>query len=689
MSRLKLLLLLYSVITLKGAVTSHVIMGPTKPAKCSPKTGDVWVQTGGTLSAPTGILYFCDSPNHWQQTNTGLQGIQGIPGTPGNPGNNGTNGTNGTNGAISVIKNQGTPLTVRPNLNFIGTPVTCVDNSGTTTTDCTFIGGSGGLADPGSNGIIKRTSLNVTAPAVAGTDYQSAITGGTQDQLVNGLFSLTNLINCTSTGGVYQYNIGSHAFVCHILVAGDIPTLNQSTTGNAATATVLASTPSLCSTGQAPTGILPNGNATGCAAIGGGGGGIVSMVTGAVDPGSTSCSVPSSGNFQLYFNTVLVTVWECVGTNTWQKILAVSGSGPYIVTGSTSTAPSAPASGNVSCYFDSTTNTQICEDSSGNFFTMVKGASSVSNQFVTNIDTSGIQHLVQPTPTNVGLSNVTNDVQTKATVVPNTLPTQGQGLIGNSGGTAYNLFSLAGSIPWLCKPASASGTAYTCTPTLLDGTAIPASLLSAPVAGQQIIFIPDITNTGSATLSIDGSTTKIIRKGQGVTTNNALSSGDMPGGGAGPVYILEFNGSSGAWFINGTPRITSNDGSLTVTGSINNPDFAISSTLRIITCQPGLGDGLNAISVGTYLMSECLNEFGNAWTITAIKCFTDNNGTSTLNVTNGAGTGLLTGAITCTNSFAAGTQSGTTTIASADFTKFTFVADGTSKQATFVITGTR
>ncbi len=32
-------------------------------------------------------------------------------------------------------------------------------------------GGGGGLADPGSNGIIKRTALNVTAPAVAGTDY--------------------------------------------------------------------------------------------------------------------------------------------------------------------------------------------------------------------------------------------------------------------------------------------------------------------------------------------------------------------------------------------------------------------------------------------------------------------------------------------------------------------------------------
>lgn len=53
-------------------------------------------------------------------------------------------------------------------------------------------------------------------------------------------------------------------------VAGNFPTLNQDTTGNAATATLastasaLASTPALCSSGQAAQGILANGNATGC-----------------------------------------------------------------------------------------------------------------------------------------------------------------------------------------------------------------------------------------------------------------------------------------------------------------------------------------------------------------------------------------------------------------------------------------
>jgi hypothetical protein len=105
------------------------------------------------------------------------------------------------------------------------------------------------------------------------------------------------------------------------------------------------------------------------------------------------------------------------------------------------------------------------------------------------------------------------------------------------------------------------------------------------------------------------------------------------------------------------------------------------------SCQPGLGDGLNAITAGTYLQTSCYNDTGQTVTLTGVRCYADA-GTPTMNVTNGAGTGLLTGAVTCSTSFASGTQSGTTTIAAGDYLKFTFVASGTAKQATFVVTGT-
>ncbi len=79
-------------------------------------------------------------------------------------------------------------------------------------------------------------------------------------------------VNSGTTGQFGYYSSNGSAVGGHTLVAGDIPTLNQSTTGNAATATAFSATPTLCATGYAPTGVTANGNSTGCAAIGSGGG---------------------------------------------------------------------------------------------------------------------------------------------------------------------------------------------------------------------------------------------------------------------------------------------------------------------------------------------------------------------------------------------------------------------------------
>jgi len=105
------------------------------------------------------------------------------------------------------------------------------------------------------------------------------------------------------------------------------------------------------------------------------------------------------------------------------------------------------------------------------------------------------------------------------------------------------------------------------------------------------------------------------------------------------------------------------------------------------SCQPGLGDGLNAITAGTYPQTSCYNDTGQTVTLTGIKCYADA-GTPTMNVTNSASTALLTGAVTCSSSYASGTQSATVTLAAGDYLKFTYVAGGTAKQATFVVTGT-
>lgn len=168
----------------------------------------------------------------------------------------------------------------------------------------------------------------------------------------------------------------------------------------------------------------------------------------------------------------------------------------------------------------------------------------------------------------------------------------------------------------------------------------------------------------------------------GTATVKANTAGFMaPSSASFTAYALQFP-STGP--TNSLPLLSC----ATPTSGVSACSFVSSSAVRQWTCQPGLGDGANAISAGTYLQTGCLNTTGSTITLTGFQCYSDNNGTSSANVTNGSGTSLLTGAITCTTSFASGTQSGTTTLASGDFLKWTFVADGTTTQSTWVVKGT-
>jgi hypothetical protein len=111
-------------------------------------------------------------------------------------------------------------------------------------------------------------------------------------------------------------------------------------------------------------------NRTDCTFSGGGSGSVV-LTSGAGAPGAV-CAAPSSSNLAVYLDTTNQEEWWCSASNTWKKILSVTGVGPYEVVGGMGTAPSAPSPGNVACYFDATVNTQVCLDSSGNATTMVR-----------------------------------------------------------------------------------------------------------------------------------------------------------------------------------------------------------------------------------------------------------------------------------------------------------------------------
>lgn len=69
-----------------------------------------------------------------------------------------------------VIQDETTPLTARANLNFTGAGVVATDNAGTNSTDVTIAGGSGHTIQDEGTPLTARTNLNFTGGGVTVTD---------------------------------------------------------------------------------------------------------------------------------------------------------------------------------------------------------------------------------------------------------------------------------------------------------------------------------------------------------------------------------------------------------------------------------------------------------------------------------------------------------------------------------------
>jgi hypothetical protein len=118
---------------------------------------------------------------------------------------------------------------------------------------------------PASTDLSDYATLNAaTATALASTPTQC-----TSPLFAVGINASGNALCIGSQTANYFYaapngSNGNPSF--RALVAADIPTLNQNTTGNAATATALASTPTQCTGNNFSTGIAASGNAN-CAQV--------------------------------------------------------------------------------------------------------------------------------------------------------------------------------------------------------------------------------------------------------------------------------------------------------------------------------------------------------------------------------------------------------------------------------------
>jgi hypothetical protein len=138
---------------------------------------------------------------------------------------------------------------------------------------------------------------------------------------------------------------------------------------------------------------------------------------------------------------------------------------------------------------------------------------------------SGTFSYSTPTKTDVGLSNVTNDAQTKAAIVPNTAPTSGQILVGNAGGTAYAPVSMSGDATLASTGATTLATVNSNVGSFTNAsvTVNAKGLITAASNGTA----PVTSVTGTSPISSSGGATPAISISQATTsTNGYLSSTD-------------------------------------------------------------------------------------------------------------------------------------------------------------------
>ena len=192
-----------------------------------------------------------------------------------------------------TVADEGIALTSRPTINFIGSGVTCADNSGQSRTDCTISGGGG--VSSAFNDITSGT--NASAAMVVGTGASLSVSGSGTIAATTSVALATNGTNCSSgqfaagvdangnsegcaalpttiTGTANQISVSAStgaitlSLPSTLIIPGSISatTFTGALSGNATTATALAANPADCASSQFANAIAANGDLT-CSAL--------------------------------------------------------------------------------------------------------------------------------------------------------------------------------------------------------------------------------------------------------------------------------------------------------------------------------------------------------------------------------------------------------------------------------------
>lgn len=227
-----------------SAVTLRVPSSTTLPATCA--VGDSYMDTDATSGQR---WYLCESTDTWVQQG-GSGGATAVTATS----------TFGTDNA--VLRADGTSRGSQAS--------SCaIDDSGVLT--CPSIAATGG-------GVGILTLTEGTAPGA----------GAAAGQVNIYVDSSTHRLGFHINGGSADKILQSSS------LAADFPTLNQNTTGNAATATALAANGTNCSAGQFPLGVDASGSSESCTALPTTISGTSNEITASASTGSITLSLPAT-----------------------------------------------------------------------------------------------------------------------------------------------------------------------------------------------------------------------------------------------------------------------------------------------------------------------------------------------------------------------------------------------------------
>lgn len=347
----------------------------------------------------------------------------------------------------------------------------------------------------------------------------------------------------------------------------------------------LASNPANCSAGSYPLGIDATGAVESCTAA--------PTITG------TAPLKGSSGNAVAATAADIVALWTtCSGYLKSDGTCATPGGG------------------------DASTNTSTSVDSEIALF------SSTGGKTLKRATGSGIPKITSGV---LGVSNVTDDAQTKAAVVPNTAPSAGQFPVGNAGGTAYAPVSMSGDCTLASTGAITCGGYDSATKTLTNKTLDAegtGNLITIPVA----IWFPAagcINTTAGSMWDLPTSTPAVATCVTGTNTQKGvLAFADTTGGFSAQNEMLlpdDWTGNIDAKIIWSTPATSGNakwslSTICTSVAAAATDDPAFNTASTVTTAAPGSANRLQVSAITSVTATGCA-----AGNFLHIKIFRDGN----------------------------------------------------------------